>query len=217
MAAGRSARGYAVCLLAAFLAVAALSAVQPSDWFNWWSETLPAWIGAGILVATWRRFPFTPLAYTLVFLFACILFAGGHYTYAAVPMGEWMKGWFGFERNHFDRLGHFFQGVIPAMLVREMLIRRAKLVPGPRGFFLCAAAALSISALYEIFEWRYAVTFGGEADADFLGSQGDIWDAQDDMTMALFGSMASQLVLGGLQSRQIASLIACKTANSVET
>src|SRR5262245_47729180 len=206
MAAGRSARGYAVCLLAAFLAVAALSAVQPSDWFNWWSETLPAWIGAGILVATWRRFPFTPLAYTLVFLFACILFAGGHYTYAAVPMGEWMKSWFGFQRNHFDRLGHFFQGVIPAMLVREMLLRRTALGSGKRVFWISSAAALAISALYEIFEWQYAVFFGGGAAVEFLGSQGDPWDAQQDMTMALLGAMASQLLLGRLHDRQIATV-----------
>ena len=205
-AAGRSARAYAACLLVAFLTVAARSAIDPADWFNWWSETFPAWIGAAILVATWRRFPFTPLAYTLVFLFACILFAGGHYTYAAVPMGEWMKRWFGFERNHFDRIGHFFQGVIPAMLVREMLLRQTSLRPGARVFFLCSAAALAISALYEIFEWQYAVAFGGRAATDFLGSQGDPWDAQQDMTMALLGAMASQILLARAHDRQIAGL-----------
>jgi putative membrane protein len=203
---GRRASGAAKALLAAFLAVAALSAIRPADWFNWISETFPAWIGAAVLVATHRRFPFTTLTYALVFVFACILFAGGHYTYAAVPMGEWMKGWFGFERNHFDRLGHFFQGVIPAMLAREMLLRRTPLRPCPAVFFLCSAAALAVSALYEIFEWRYAVTFGGEAATDFLGSQGDPWDAQQDMTMALVGAMASQFVLARWQDRQIAAL-----------
>lgn len=206
---GRPASGAAKALLAAFLVVAALSAVHPSDWVNWISETFPAWIGAAILVATYRRFPFTPLAYTLVFVFACILFAGGHYTYAAVPMGEWMKGWFGFERNHFDRLGHFFQGVIPAILVREMLLRQTSLRPGARVFCLCSAAALAISALYEIFEWQYAVAFGGEAATEFLGSQGDPWDAQQDMTMAVLGAATSQFLLARLHDRQIAALPPC--------
>ena len=193
-------------LLAAFLVVAAVSAIGPTDWVNWISETFPAWIGAAVLVATWRRFPFTPLAYTLVFLFACILFAGGHYTYAAVPLGEWMKGWFGFQRNHFDRLGHFFQGLVPAILVREMLLRQTALRPGARVFWLCTAAALAVSALYEIFEWQYAIVFGGAAATDFLGSQGDPWDAQQDMTMALLGAAASQVLLARLHDRQIAAL-----------
>jgi putative membrane protein len=196
-------RAYPAALLVAFLAVAIVTAIRPTSYFNWLSETFPAWIGVGILVATHRRFPFTPLAYTLVFVFSIILLTGGHYTYAAVPMGEWMKGWFGFERNHFDRLGHFFQGVIPAMLVRELLLRRTTLRRGPRVFFLCAAAALAISAMYEIFEWQYAVAFGGEKATDFLGSQGDPWDAQQDMTMALLGAMTSQLLLGSWHDRQI--------------
>lgn len=204
--AGRRPRAFAASLLVALLAVAAVSAIGPTDWFNWISETFPAWIGVGFLVATHRRFAFTPLAYALVFVFAVILFAGGHYTYAAVPLGEWMKGWFGFERNHFDRIGHFFQGVVPAMLVREMLLRRTPLVASKRVFFLCAGAALAISALYEIFEWRYAVTFGGAAATDFLGSQGDPWDAQEDMTMALVGAVASQLLLARLHDRQIAAV-----------
>jgi putative membrane protein len=208
---------YPLTLLALTSVIGAVTAIHPDSYANWISETFPALIGGGILVATWKRFPFSAVSYTLVAIFAVILFTGGHYTYAKVPMGEWMKDWFGWQRNHFDRLGHFFQGVIPAMLVREMLLRRAKLHPGPRVFFLCAAAALAISALYEIFEWRYAVMFGGDAAADFLGSQGDPWDAQEDMTMALLGSMAAQLALGRLQSGQIAGLVGCKNADSVAT
>ena len=199
-------RGLALALLAAFCIAGAVSAIGPTSHFNWISETFPAWIGAGVLVATWRRFPLTGVVYALIFLFALILFAGGHYTYAQVPLGEWMKAWFGFERNHFDRIGHFFQGVVPAMVVRELLRRRAHLPPGPRVFFLSCAVALAISALYEIFEWRYAVAFGGSAAADFLGSQGDPWDAQQDMTMALLGAIVSQLFLGRLHDRQIARL-----------
>jgi putative membrane protein len=197
---------YPTALLVAVLGVAVASAIRPTSYFNWISETFPAWIGGAILVATWRRFPFTPISYTLVALFCAILFTGGHYTYAAVPLGEWMKGWFGFERNHFDRIGHFFQGVVPAMLVRERLLRRTPLPSGARMFCLCCAAALAISALYELFEWRYAVTFGGDAATDFLGAQGDPWDTQEDMAMALVGSIASQIVLGRWHSRQIAAI-----------
>ena len=196
---------YALALLCLFVAAGVVSAIHPSDWVNWISETFPAWIGVGVIVATHRRFPLTSVNHTLCFLFALILVTGGHYTYAKVPLGEWMKDWFGFERNHFDRLGHFFQGVIPAMLVRERLLRLSPLRSGWRLFFVCSAAALAVSALYEIFEWRYAITFGGDAASDFLGSQGDVWDAQQDMTMALLGAMAAQWVLGKLHDRQIAA------------
>lgn len=191
-----------ICIAVFFLA-AILSAIYPTSWLNWISETFPAWLGAAILIASYRRFPLSSLSYALIVLFSVILFTGAHYTYAQVPLGEWMKDWFGFDRNHFDRIGHFFQGVIPAMVYREILLRRSTLVSGPRVFFLCCAMALSISALYEIFEWCYAVTFGGEAAADFLGSQGDIWDAQKDMTMALLGSILSQLFFSRLQDSQI--------------
>ncbi|MCG3133453.1 MAG: Inner membrane protein YjdF [Planctomycetes bacterium] len=195
-----------VVLLALYLAAAAASFVGVEDVQNWVSETLPAWVGCGILVATHRRFPLSGVNLVLCFVFALILHTGGRYTYAKVPLGEWWKEWWGFERNHFDRMGHFFQGVIPAMLARELLLRRTPLRPGPRVFFLCSAAALAISALYEIVEWRYAVAFGGEAAEDFLGSQGDLWDAQKDMTAALLGAMSAQLLLGGILSRQIAAI-----------
>jgi putative membrane protein len=198
---------FPAALLVAFLVVAVVSAVRPTSYFNWLSETFPAWVGCALLVATRRRFPFTPLAYSLMFVFCVVLFTGGHYTYAAVPLGEWMKGWFGFERNHFDRVGHFLQGVIPAMVYRELLLRKSALRPGTRVFFLCCAMALSVSALYEIFEWRYAVMFGGDAATDFLGSQGDPWDAQQDMTMALLGGVLSQLLLARLHDAQIRRVV----------
>ena len=198
---------FPLALLVAFLVVGVVSAVRPTSYFNWVSETFPAWAGCALLVATHRRFPFTPLAYALMFVFCVVLFTGGHYTYAGVPLGEWMKGWFGFERNHFDRIGHFLQGVIPAIVYREILLRRSTLSRGPRVIFLSCAMALAISALYEIFEWRYAVTFGGDATTDFLGSQGDPWDAQQDMSMALLGAISSQLLLGRLHDAQIASVV----------
>lgn len=201
---------YALTLLAVLLVAGVVSAIHPSDWVNWISETFPVWIGVAVIAWTHRRFPLTPLTHTLCFLFALILLTGGHYTYARVPLGEWMKEWFHFERNHFDRFGHFFQGVIPAALVRERLLRLSALRSGWRMFFICCAAALALSALYEIFEWRYAVTFGGEHASDFLGSQGDIWDAQQDMSMALLGAIAMQLFLGRWQDRQIESSPAWK-------
>ncbi len=198
---------YPAVLLGLFLIAGAVSGFAPSDRFNWVAETLPAWVGVGLLLATYRRFPLTGISYTLIFLFALILLTGGHYTYAEVPLGEWWRDWFGWGRNHFDRLGHFFQGVMPAMLVRELLLRRTMLRPGLRVFSLACAAAMAISALYEIFEWRYAVTFGGDAAADFLGSQGDVWDAQKDMSMALLGAIIAQLSLWVWHNRQIARVV----------
>jgi putative membrane protein len=201
-------RPFPPALLALFCAGGLASVVGVADLQNWISETLPAWVGAAILVATYRRFPLTGLAYAVIFLFAMILFTGGRHTYAKVPLGEWWREWFGFQRNHFDRFGHFFQGVVPALLARELLLRRTPLRPGPRIFFLCCAAALAISALYEIVEWQYAVAFGGEAAEDFLGSQGDVWDAQKDMTAALLGAAAAQLVLARVHDAQIARVVA---------
>lgn len=197
---------YPLVLLVLFLAAAGLSGFAPVDRFNWVAETFPAWIGAAILVFTHRRFPLTGISYTLIFLFALILLTGGHYTYAEVPLGEWAREAFGWDRNHFDRLGHFFQGVMPAVLARELLLRRTTLHAGPRVFFIACATALAISALYEIFEWRYAVAFGGEQADDFLGSQGDIWDAQKDMSMALQGAVIAQLALWVWHDRQIERL-----------
>ena len=167
-------------------------------------ETFPAILGAFLLVITYRRFRFTTTSYVLVWLFALILMIGGHYTYAEVPIGNWARDAFGLSRNHFDRLGHFFQGAIPAMLTRELLLRTSPQKPGKWLFTLCVCVALAISAGYELFEWQYAVLFGGKHADDFLGSQGDVWDAQEDMFMALCGSIISQLVLARLQTRQLA-------------
>ena len=131
---------------------------------------------------------------------------GGHYTYADVPIGNWARDAFHLSRNHFDRMGHFFQGVIPAMLVRELLQFTTPLRRGKWLFTLATCVALAISAAYELFEWRYAVTFGGQRATDFLGSQGDPWDAQEDMFMALVGAIVSQVVLGRLQAKHLLEL-----------
>ncbi len=184
-----------VALLVSALVVFVWSGLFPKSRFTWISETFPAVIGGAILVFTYRRFRFTTTTYVLVWVFALILVCGGHWTYAEVPFGSWARDAFHLSRNHFDRVGHFFQGVVPAVLVRELLVRTTPLRSPRWTSFLGVAVALAISAAYEIFEWRYAVQFGGEAATDFLGSQGDPWDAQADMTMALLGAVTSLLLL----------------------
>ena len=186
-------------------AVFVWSAVRPHDYFTWILEVFPAIIGFVILVATYRRFPLTPLAYTLLMIHAAILMLGGHYTYAEVPLGYWMRDLLHTARNDYDRIGHFAQGFVPAIVAREILIRR-KVVRG-RGwtYFIVVSMCLAISAAYELLEWRVSVASGSAGDA-FLGTQGDIWDTQEDMATALVAAMAAPLVLGWLHDRQIARL-----------
>ena len=179
------------------------SGVGPADRVTWVAETLPVVIGGAVLVGTYRRFRFTTLTYALVWGFALILVVGGHYTYADEPVGNWARDALGLSRNHFDRFGHFFQGVIPAMVAREVYLRRTGLRERGWLFACCASVALAVSAGYELFEWGYAVTFGGKQADDFLGSQGDVWDAQKDMLMALLGAVSSLALLGRWQDRQM--------------
>lgn len=190
-------------LLVLLGAVFVWSAIRPHDYFTWILETFPAIIGFVILVATYRRFPLTPLAYTLLMIHAAILMAGGHYTYAEVPLGSWMRGLLHTARNDYDRIGHFAQGFVPAIVAREILIRR-KVVRG-RGwvYFIVVAICLAISAAYELLEWRVSVATGSKGDA-FLGTQGDVWDTQEDMATALVAAMIAPLTLGWLHDRQIA-------------
>ena len=188
-------------LLLTGLAYLLWSGINPNGRFNWLMETAPAMVGAVILLATYRRFPLSTVNYVLVWFFSLILMTGGHYTYAEVPIGNYIRDAFHLSRNHFDRLGHFFQGVIPAMLARELLLRTSPLKPGKWLFTICTSIALAISAAYELFEWQYAITFGGEMANDFLGSQGDIWDAQQDMFQALCGAIVSQLLLSRLHNQ----------------
>jgi putative membrane protein len=182
-----------------------VSAIHPYDMATWWMEVAPIFIGVPLLLLTWRRFPLTPLAYRLMFLHALILMLGGHYTYARVPVGFWMQHLLGFSRNNYDRIGHLAQGFIPAILIREVLLRRTPLRRGGWLFFLVASVALAISACYEFVEWWAAVA-GGSAATDFLGTQGDPWDTQWDMFLALVGACASQLILAPKHDREIAAL-----------
>lgn len=192
-------------LLAVGTALLILSGISPHDRPTWWLEVLPVLIAVPILLVTWRRFPLTPLTYRLIFIHALILMLGGHYTYAQVPLGLWVQDLLDLSRNHYDRLGHFIQGFVPAIIAREILLRTSPLVPGKWLFAIVTLACLAISALYELIEWWVAVAAGEGAQA-FLGSQGDVWDAQWDMFLALSGAVASQLLLGRIHDTQLAGL-----------
>jgi putative membrane protein len=182
-----------------------VSAIAPADYFTWVLETVPVMVGLGLLVATRERFPLTPLVYGLIAAHSLILCLGGHYTYAEVPLGFWVQDAFDFERNHYDRLGHFFQGFEPALLAREILLRRSPLRHGKWLFFIVTSICLAFSACYELIEWFTAVVSGGSAEA-FLGTQGDVWDPQWDMFMALCGALLAQLTLARVHDRQLAKL-----------
>ena len=185
---------YPLALLIAVAIALTLSGLAPYDRTTWWLEVFPILIGVPILLATARRFPLTPLVYTLLAIHALILVVGGHYTYARVPLGFWAQDIFGFTRNHYDRLGHFAQGFIPAILVREILVRTSPLRPGRWLFVLVTAVCLAFSACYEFIEWWTALA-GGESAEAFLGTQGDVWDTQWDMFLALIGAITALLVL----------------------
>ena len=190
-----------------FLAVVALvvSGIGPKDRLTWLLEVAPVLIGAPILVASAKRFPLTPLLYLLLFFHALVLMLGGHYTYAEVPLGEWAKEAFGFARNHYDRLGHVTQGFVPAILAREILLRKSPLRPGGWLRLSVTSICLAFSALYELIEWATAL-LSGEAATAFLGTQGDIWDTQWDMYLALCGALLAQALLSRLHDRQLARL-----------
>jgi putative membrane protein len=159
-------------------------------------------VGAPILVGTRRRFPLSPLAYRLLALHALILIVGGHYTYARVPLGFWVQDVLDLARNHYDRVGHFAQGFVPALVVREVLLRATPLRRGGWLFFLVVSVCLGASAFYEFLEW-WAALVGGEAAESFLGTQGDPWDTQWDMFLCFAGAIAGQLVFAGVQDRQL--------------
>src|SRR6266852_7842192 len=196
---------YEISLLVFVLAVLVWSGIAPADRFTWVMEVFPVLIAVPVLILTYTRFRFTPLVYTLIAIHACILMVGGKYTYAQVPLGFWMERVFGFTRNHYDRIGHLAQGFVPAIVVREILIRRSPLQSGKWLTFLALCVGLAISALYELVEW-WAALIGGEGADAFLGTQGDQWDTQWDMFLALLGAASALLLLSRLHDRQIARL-----------
>lgn len=195
-------------LLAALLVVTAWSWPHPFDRFTWWMEALPVVIGVPVLAATYRRFPLSPLVYGLLFLHACILLVGAHYTYARVPAFDVIRDWLGRPRNDFDKLGHFAQGFVPALLAREILLRRSPFSTAPRSRwlpFLVVCFCLAFSAAYELVEWMTAVT-SGDAATDFLGTQGDPWDTQTDMALALIGAVCAMAFMTGWHDRSMARI-----------
>jgi putative membrane protein len=192
-------------LLVIGLVALVVSGIGPHDRLTWWLEVAPVLIAVPLLLWTWQSFPLTPLLYGLIFVHALILMLGGHYTYAEVPLGFWMQDWFGFARNHYDRIGHLAQGFVPAILAREILLRRTPLRRGGWLFVLVTSVCLAFSAFYELIEWWSAVFLGGGATA-FLGTQGDPWDTQWDMFLCLIGALTSQVLLSKIHDRQLSQL-----------
>lgn len=181
------------------------SATDPHDRFTWYLEVFPVIIGLLVLVSTYKRFPLTNLLYALLVLHAAILLIGGHYTYAKVPLFDTIRDQFHFSRNHFDRLGHFFQGFVPAIIIRELLLRTSPLKPGKWLVAIILFSCLGISATYEIFEWVIAIMTGEAAEA-FLGTQGDPWDTQEDMLFAFIGAGAALFTLSKWHNTFLAKL-----------
>jgi len=178
------------------------SGIQPKDYPTWMLEVLPAVVGFAVLAATRNRFPLTPLAYLLILVHCIILMVGGHYTYAEVPLFDWIRDGFGLERNNYDKVGHFVQGFVPAIVAREILVRNA-IVAG-RGWmsFIIVCVCLAISAFYELIEWWVAILSDEAAEA-FLGTQGYVWDTQSDMMYALVGAIMALLLLSRVHDKQI--------------
>ena len=192
-------------LWVAMLVALVLSGIHPYDRGTWVMEVAPIFIAVPVLVATWRRFPLTELLYVLIALHGLILIFGGAYTYARVPLGYWLQDWLGLARNPYDRIGHFMQGVTPALIAREIFIRGSYVSGRWMRAFLCVCVAMTVSACYELIEWCAALALGQGADA-FLGTQGDPWDTQGDMFSALIGSIVGLAVLSRLQDAQIRGL-----------
>lgn len=194
---------YAILGLATVALV--VSATGPSDWLTWFLESIPVMIAVPWLAAARRRFPLTPLLMRLLLLHALVLLLGAYYTYAKVPPGFWVADAFDLARNHYDRFAHVIQGFVPAILAREILVRKTPLRPGVWLFVLVGSVCLAFSATYEMIEWAAAVAGGEGADA-FLGAQGDIWDSHWDMLLALIGAVAGQAMLARTHDRALANL-----------
>lgn len=197
---------YLLFLLVSVLAVLVWSGIGCFDFVTWLLEVAPSIAGLIVIGYSWRRFPLTPLLCTLIAIHMIILEVGGHYTYARVPVGDWVKEWFHLSRNHYDRLGHLAQGFVPALIARELFLRLD--IVAKRGWlnFLIISLCLAISAFYELIEWATALVLGQASD-EFLGTQGDHWDTQADMFLALFGACVSLLLLHRWHDRQLGALL----------
>ena len=195
----------AVAWLGIFLGVLVWSGIRPHDYFTWFLEVSPAVLGVFVLGMMYGRFRFTSLAYCLMLILAVILMVGGRYTYAEVPLFNWLRDTLDLGRNHYDKVGHFAQGFVPAVITREILIRTSPLKPGKWLFFIVVSICLAVSAGYELLEWWVAVAVGSGAD-DFLGTQGYVWDTQSDMALAMIGAICALAALGKWHDRQLGVL-----------
>ncbi|WP_046225470.1 DUF2238 domain-containing protein [Paenibacillus dauci] len=202
-----------IVLLAVTVAVLVWSAIHPHDWFTWILEVFPALIGGAILLLTYRRFQLTGLVYSLIALHMIILMIGGHYTYAEMPLFNWLRDSLHLERNYYDRLGHFIQGFVPAMIVREMLLRTSRLRPGKWLVTIVISICMAISAAYELIEFAVAGITGTAAEA-FLGTQGDVWDTQWDMTFALLGAVAALLLFSRYHNAELRRMERSRTTSN---
>lgn len=182
------------------------SGINPHDRFTWFLEVAPAIIGAGLLVFTYRKFRFTWLVYWLILIHSIVLMVGGHYTYAKVPLFDYLKDVFALGRNDYDKVGHFMQGFVPALIAREILMRKSPLQRGKLLFFIVVCICLAISAFYELIEWWVALSTGEAAEA-FLGTQGYVWDTQSDMALALVGAISSLIVFGRYHDKSVSSIL----------
>jgi putative membrane protein len=182
-----------------------VSGIRPYDRTTWVMEVAPIFVAAPVLIATYRRFPLTRLLYVLIALHALILIVGGAYTYARVPLGYWLQDWLGLARNPYDRIGHLMQGITPALVAREIFVRGGYVAGRRMTAFLCVCVAMTVSACYELIEWWAALALGQGADA-FLGTQGDVWDTQNDMFCALIGAILGLAALTRVQDAQIRAL-----------
>jgi len=189
-------------LLILYFIVLILSGIHPHDYFTWVLEVFPGIIGLLIVVFTFKKFQFTYLTYVFILVHCTILFVGGHYTYAEVPLFDWVKVVFHQSRNNYDKVGHFAQGFVPAMIVREIFVRLEIVKRGRWLSFLTVCVCMTISACYELFEWFIAITSGQSAEA-FLGTQGDVWDTQSDMLFALIGALCMVSFLSKIQDKMI--------------
>ena len=189
------------------------SAIEPKDYFTWFLEVLPAILGLVILGLTYRKFPLTRLVYTLILIHCIILMVGGHYTYAEVPFFDWLANVFGWERNNYDKVGHLAQGFIPAVIAREIIVRKSVIQGKTWINFFIVCFCLALSAFYELVEWWVAVLSGESAEA-FLGTQGYVWDTQSDMALAMIGALLALALLGRYHDHQLKSSghLADKTA-----
>ena len=193
---------YLFSLLTAFGIVFTWSVINPKDYFTWMLEVFPAVIGLIILIATFRKFRFTDFIYTLILIHCCILFVGGHYTYAEVPLFDWIRDLFHQTRNNYDKVGHLAQGLVPALIIRELFIRKIVVNKTVWLNLIIVSICMAISVTYELFEWFVSVLTGESGDS-FLGTQGYIWDTQSDMLFATIGAILGLLIFSRYQDRQI--------------